>query len=137
MKERLNKKTHAHIHTQDNMKLIFSKILVILANHNIKLLLIASVITLKFYEPHHSQHDKNQIDICLNGFSLVVFYKCVCACLASVCVRVFQFYSVFVLFCLVFWCVLEVDINVFVLIYIVLSRIKRIIWITKWNKNDK
>lgn len=64
--DRKNKKAHSEQH----MKLIFTEILVILANHNIKLLLIASVITLKFYEPHHSQRDKNQIDICSNGFSL-------------------------------------------------------------------
>lgn len=87
-------KKSAHRERENNMKLIFTEILVILANHNIKLLLIASIITLKFYEPHHSQHDKNQIDICLNGFSLGE-YKCVCACFGEyVCACVVLFCSV-------------------------------------------
>lgn len=79
---------------------------------------------------------KTRLIFVLNGFSLVEYVRaCVCSCLC-VCVCVVVFCCV--LFCFVLYCaLLEVDINVFVLIYIVLSRIKRIIWITKWNKNDK
>lgn len=58
--------------------------------------------------------------------SVRAWWMCVCVCGSAL------FYSV--VLCSVLWSgvlrlLLEVDINVFVLIYIVLSRIKRIIWI--------